>query len=317
LGVYEANLSPSVSILDWDIQFIFGNTSVTVIPPTISLHNYALKNRASIQVSCRDPLLPSMEAYRLRITSVPIGGCATQQGEFEIDAFFTLFLSSVFSSGSNGSITIDYSYTWDPIDFQLELLGGGPNDTIQLNATKLGIGLPSSAGLNFDYLRATASFPNIEMGFALSPAIQVDVTTPFLNYTRGIMLGPAINLLSNGTFSIGRGSRSANASSASATPTSSATQSGSTNIISDDSDFANSTDMVNLAAPSAGGLLGGTIIEGTGARVLTGMSWGLMWTDYTYQKLRGPLDDVFKIPRSKSKVGWLYGPFKFWSRDPY
>lgn len=244
---------------------------------------------------------------------MPIGGCATQQGDFEIDAFFVLFLSSVFSSGSNGSITIDYSYTWDPIDFELKLLGGGPNDTIQLTATKLGIGLPSSSGLKFDYLRATASFPNIEIGFTLSPAFQVDVITSLLNYTRGIMLGPALNLLSNGTFSIGYRSRSSGTPTP-ATPTSLAPQSDSTGIISDGGDFSNSTDIVDLGngntPPSTG------VFAGSDIQVLTGMSWGLMWTDYTYQRLGGPLSSVLKLPSSRTKVGWLYGPYKFWSRDP-
>ncbi|EXJ77125.1 hypothetical protein A1O3_10283 [Capronia epimyces CBS 606.96] len=312
-----------VEILDWNIEFKFGNTSATVFPPTLSFHNYALKNRASIQVTCRDRFFETREASYFRIAAVPIGGCATNT-ELEVDAFFVLFLTSVFSSGSNGSLTIDFSYTWDPINFNLELLGGGPNDTIQLNATKLGIGPPSTSGFHFDYLRATASFPNIEMGFALSPAIQIDVVTPLLNYTRGLMLGPAVNLISNGTFSIGSGSASSGSSSSSgaslslaATSTSSAQESGSTDTISDGSDFANSTDVVNLAGAnngttsSSGGVLAGTDVD-----VLTGMSWGVLWTDYTYQKLGGRLGNRFKLPASKSKVGWLYGPFKFWSRDP-
>lgn len=316
-----------VEILDWDIQFIFGNTSATVFPPTLSFHNYALKNRASISLTCKERFLETREVSAFRIAAVPIGGCATQRGELEIDAFFVLFLSSALSSGSNGSITIDYSYTWDPINIDLELLGGGPNDTIQLDAAKLGIGPPSTSGLHFDYLRATTSFPNIEYGLTLSPGIQIDVITPLLNYTRGLMLGPAVNVLSNGTFSVGyrsrdsgsgSGSSSSSSSSLAATSTSSADQSESTDPITDGSDFVNSPDVVNLAPanPATTTAAGGGIFDGSSLDVLTGLSWGVLWTDYTYQKLGGPLDTIFKLPAKRVKVGWLYGPFKFWSRGP-
>ncbi|RVX73154.1 hypothetical protein B0A52_02281 [Exophiala mesophila] len=282
-----------IDLLDWDLEFRFGENAATVFPPTLSFHNYTLKNRASIRMQCRDPFQRVKETAYVRIAAVPLGGCSTALRELEIDLFFVVHLSSVFTSGSNGSVTIDYSYSWNPISFDFELLGGGENGTIDLDAAKLGIGPPSTSGLTFDYVRATMDFPDLELGFALSPGLQVDVTTPLFNYTRGFMMGPAVNIVSNGTFSFGSGSRTSSSDLATTTTRDS--------LLPEWVD--NFTDWV------------GATFQGSRVDVLTGLSWGVLWTDYTYQKLTGPLSSVFKIPASRTRMGWLFGPYKFWNRD--
>ncbi|KAK5275056.1 hypothetical protein LTR40_013725, partial [Exophiala xenobiotica] len=168
--------------LSWNIELGFGETSIGVLPkPSISFKNYTLKNSASIRITCQEAFVNPQEVTAAQLYAIPIGGCATSPvNMLEIDAFFVLWLSGVFSTGANGSIQIDYSYSWNPINFDVELVGGqtGPNGTLDTSQAGVGIGPPSTSGFHFDYARVHGDFPDLQMAYVLSPSIQLDVVTP-------------------------------------------------------------------------------------------------------------------------------------------
>ncbi|KAK5193374.1 hypothetical protein LTR99_006926 [Exophiala xenobiotica] len=298
-----------LEFLSWNIELGFGETSIGVLPkPSISFKNYTLKNSASIRITCQEAFVNPQEVTAAQLYAIPIGGCATSPvNMLEIDAFFVLWLSGVFSTGANGSIQIDYSYSWNPINFDVELVGGqtGPNGTLDTSQAGVGIGPPSTSGFHFDYARVHGDFPDLQMAYVLSPSIQLDVVTPLVNYSRGFMMGPALDIVSHGILDLGAGTvPQTNTSSASTTSTQSSSAAVGSVVTTEP-----------LTATTASSSNTNAAANGSSLDFLTGLNFGILWTDYTYQSLAGPLSSVFTLPSKKVSLSWLYGPVRIWTDD--